>query len=152
MTRTCKTIMMAAATVTAAVCFPMTAQAGHGRGGLSIAIGGLFGGPAYGPPAVQQVLVAPGHYEDRAETVLVEAGHWEKVCIPAVERLVYDRHGRARVVTVVPAHKEKTWVPDRFETRIVQVWVPAVYATQPVAGCGAGPVLPAISIGGRFRW
>ncbi|MCY2924438.1 MAG: hypothetical protein NT031_03215, partial [Planctomycetota bacterium] len=120
------------------------------RGGLSIAIGGLFGGPVCAP-AVEQVLVSPGHYEDRVETVLVEQGHWQKVCVPAVQQMVYDRHGRAKVVTVVPERREKVWVPDRFETRTVRVWVPPVYATRPVGACGAAVVAPSISIGGRFR-
>lgn len=151
MTGTCKTITIAAAMM-AAVCMPMTARADHGRGGLSIAIGGLFAGPAVCAPAVEQVLVVPGHYEDRVQTVLVEQGHWQKVRVPAVEQMVYDRHGRAKIVTVVPERREKVWVPDRFETRTVRVWVAPVYRTRPVAACGPVTVAPSISIGGRFRW
>ncbi|MCY2930127.1 MAG: hypothetical protein NTV86_11665 [Planctomycetota bacterium] len=153
MTRTCKTITMAAVAMTAAVCFPMTAQAGHGHGGggLAISLGGVFpiGNCA---PAVQQVMVAPGHYEDQVQTVLVAKGHWEKVCIPAAQQMVTDRHGRTRLVTVVPEHKEKVWVPDRFETRTVRVWVPPVYQAQPVAACAPAPLLGGLSIGGRFHW
>ena len=71
---------------------------------------------------------------------------------PAVQQMAYDRHGRATLVTVVPAHKEKTWVPDRFETRTVRVWVPPVYQSQPVPACAPAPVLGSLSIGGRFHW
>jgi len=67
------------------------------------------------------------HTESRDERVLVQAGHYERQVIPAVTEMCRDRFGRPVVVEVTPARYTEVWVPDRYETRCVQVVVPGFY-------------------------
>lgn len=69
----------------------------------------------------------PEHTESRDERVLVQAGHYERQVIPAVTETRRDRFGRPIVVEVTPARYTEVWVPDRYETRCVQVVVPGFY-------------------------
>jgi Ni/Co efflux regulator RcnB len=65
----------------------------------------------------------PGHYEERTERVLVEAGHYENHYIPAVYERRTDRRGRSFTVLVQPERTERVWVPERYEMRTVRYWI-----------------------------
>jgi len=68
-----------------------------------------------------------GHYETRYKRILVEEAHYETHYIAPVVVTRRDRCGRFYKVTVEPARYEEVWVPDRYETRAVQVWVHGYY-------------------------
>lgn len=69
----------------------------------------------------------PGHYENRAEEVLVCEGRYEKRLVrPAKTWVYYDERGRRHTVEE-PAQYETVWIPPVYETRIVRVYVPGYY-------------------------
>lgn len=100
-------------------------------------------------PAKAYEVVTGGHYENRAQTVLVDPEHYVKTWVPRQTRTETDQNGNA-VTYVVKGHYERTLVPARYETETVQVWVqdtavypdpvyvapPVVIATPPVIGIG----------------
>jgi len=77
----------------------------------------------------ERVLVEPAHYECRQQDVLVEAGHYEEVHLPETLKTIYDDDGNARQI-VLPARTRRLWVAPRYETREVQVFIPARYETR----------------------
>ncbi len=109
----------------------------------------------------ERVLVEPAHYEFQTQRILVEPAHYEYRQIPAVKKIVSNKRGKLRKVIVVPARTEKTWVPDRYETREVKIWVPAQYETHQVRVWVPGywvsrrvqtPSRSWLNLGGVFRF
>lgn len=91
-----------------------------------------FGRPAVtvikAPPPVRTIREwVPEQIEKREERVLVEPGHYVKQITPAVTETRYDRHGHATVIVVAPERCTEVWVPDRYETRCVNVVIPGYY-------------------------
>jgi hypothetical protein len=69
----------------------------------------------------------PDRIEKHDERVLAEPGHYIKQITPAVTETRYDRHGHATVVVLAPERCTEVWVPDRYETRCVEVVIPGYY-------------------------
>jgi hypothetical protein len=80
--------------------------------------------PAHYEERRVRVLVQPAHYEERQVNVLVEAGHWHTQWVPPVYRTMVDRHGCKVQVLVRDGYNERTWCPDRYETRFQKILVP----------------------------
>jgi hypothetical protein len=81
--------------------------------------------PRYCPPPQPRWI--PGYYETRCQQVWVE-GYWQNVETPAVYDWVWDPHCRRYEWRIVrPATCTKVWVPGRYETREVRVWVEGRY-------------------------
>jgi hypothetical protein len=113
-------------------CLPTTVEASehhgdHGRGGLFIGTGI---GPSYGGGYYEG-----GYYADQVQTVLVAPGHYERQWVAPVYQTTNDRYGRPVTVQVSPGYYTDYWVPDRYESRVVRVWVPA---PQPAVRIGFG--------------
>ncbi len=64
------------------------------------------------------------HYEYRTERICVEPGRYERRYVRAVVETRYDPCGRPYTVVIEPACYKKVWVPARYVTRQVKVWVP----------------------------
>jgi hypothetical protein len=120
---------------------------GRGRGPGGVGIEFRLGNPA---PAVTQRWVE-GHYITQTQSVLVEAAHYENRWVAPVTELRYDRHGRSYLLQLRPGCYEQVLVPDRYETRCVQVWVPGYWETvaAPAPACNDGLRL---RIGGIIRF
>lgn len=73
-------------------------------------------------PAV--VVESGGYYETREETVLVEPAHTEQVWVPSVYKYETDEDGNTVKILVKKGYYKEVYVPARYETRIVRVWVP----------------------------
>ncbi len=85
------------------------------RGGVQFRIGIGDHSPDYCPPS--------GHFVERQVQVLVSPGHYEERRTPAVLETRYDYYRRPYVVEVAPASCVKVWVPAVYETRCDRVWV-----------------------------
>lgn len=105
-----------------------------------------FGGPSYCAPAYERVYV-PGHYETRYQTVLVEPAHYERRWIPDTFETRADQYGRRFTVCVRRGYWEEYLAPARYENRAVNVWVPGYY--QDVA---VGSPRSRFDIGAFFRF
>jgi hypothetical protein len=93
--------------------------------------GGLFvgvGGPVY----------SGGYYEDRVETVCVEPAHGERQWVPAQYETFTNSEGSVCTRLVREGCWTEVYVPARYESRVVRVWVPAA--------------APSVSIGFGFRF
>jgi hypothetical protein len=98
----------------------------HSGGGLFIGVA-----PDCGP------VYSGGYYEDRYQTVLVEPAHYDRLWVAPIYETTYDPAGVPHARLVREGCWTNVYVPDRFETRLVRVWVPApVYA--PRVGIGFG--------------
>ena len=84
----------------------------------------------------------PGHYETRAETVLVESAHYEQVWVEAQYKTIKLNDGTKISVKIEDGYWSKVYVAERYETRAVQVWVPGYYVERryerPSIGIGFG--------------
>ena len=92
--------------------------------------GGLFLGGGVGP-----YYEGGGCYEDQVQTVLVEPGHYVRQWFPPQTETVFDANVRPFVREIRPGYYQDVWVQDRFEQRVVRVWVPA---PEPRVGIGFG--------------
>lgn len=116
-----------------------------------VAFGIDFGGPRYCPQPVVARQYVPGHYETQYQTVLAEPARIERRWVPAVEETRRDHHGRLYSVIVREGYWTEYRLPARYETRVVQVWVPGYYQEVPVAAPLPAP-RPRINIGGIFNF
>lgn len=112
-------------------CVP--AYAAHATG--VVRIGGSIGHSRY-----EKAYYVSGHYETRAETVLVEPAHYEKVWVEAEYKTIELKDGTQVSVKLSEGCWNKSYVPDRYETRYVQVWVPGYYLE-------SRPAYPSLGIG-----
>lgn len=95
------------------------ALGGHGAHlGLGYARGGL--GVRYGTARAH----VRGRYETRCEQVWVP-GRPERVWVEPLFQWRHDPCGRRYRVLVRAGHHVQRYVPGRYETRSVRVWVPA---------------------------
>lgn len=85
------------------------------RGGVQFQIAVRDPGPAYCPPT--------GHYIERQVQVLVAPGHYEERRTAPVLENRTDYYGHRYTVEVVPAGCVRVWVPAVYETRCERVWV-----------------------------
>lgn len=69
----------------------------------------------------------PGHYEARSQTVMVESEHYEDRWVPASFKTILLNDGTQMTVKLADGYWTKVFVPARYETQIVQVWVPGYY-------------------------
>lgn len=99
----------------------------HHNNSVSLSFGGGGGG-----------YWVPGHYETRTETYLAEAGHYENQWVPAQYKLGYDHCGKQIQILVADGYWAKVWIPERYETRTVQYWVPGYYASYGGPRVGVG--------------
>ncbi len=91
--------------------------------------GGLFIGGGVGP------YYDGGYYEDQVQNILVEPGHYVRQWIPPQTETTIDATGQPVVREIRPGCYQDIWVPDRYEQRVVRVWVPA---PAPRVGLGFG--------------
>lgn len=99
----------------------------HNRNSVSLSFGGGGGG-----------YWVPGHYETTTETYLAESGHYENQWMPAQYKLGYDHCGKQIQILVADGYWAKVWIPERYETRTVQYWVPGYYASYGGPRVGVG--------------
>jgi hypothetical protein len=66
-----------------------------------------------------------GYYEMRTETVLVTPERIERQWIEPVFVIKYDQTGKPYRIKISEGYYREIVIPARYETRIVQVWVPA---------------------------
>lgn len=99
----------------------------HRNNSVSLSFGGGGGG-----------YWVPGHYETRTETYLAESGHYENQWVPAQYKLGYDHCGKQIQILVADGYWAKVWIPERYETRTVQYWVPGYYASYGGPRVGVG--------------
>ncbi|MCK6475032.1 MAG: hypothetical protein L6R28_25200 [Planctomycetes bacterium] len=100
----------------------------HNRNSVSLSFGGGGCGGYW----------VPGHYETTTETYLAEAGHYENQWVPAQYKLGYDHCGKQIQILVADGYWAKVWIPERYETRTVQYWVPGYYASYGGPRVGVG--------------
>ena len=81
---------------------------------------------------VQRRRYVPGHYKTETRRVLVCAGRYERRHVPAVYETRYYPCGMPYRVMVKPACYQNFWVPARYETKCVRVWVPGRWESVPV--------------------
>ena len=87
----------------------------------------------------------PGHYESRTESVLVESAHYEKQWVEPMYKTVKLEGGVKVKVLVRDGYWQDVYVPERYETRVVQFWVPGYYV-------GRSHRSPSFSVGLGFRF
>jgi hypothetical protein len=80
----------------------------------------------------------PGHYETRTDTVLVAPERIEKRWVAPVFETRYNADGTPYTVKVCDGYWTTVNLPARYETRVVQVWVPGYYASSPGPRVGFG--------------
>ncbi|MCW8130765.1 MAG: hypothetical protein KIS92_10475 [Planctomycetota bacterium] len=82
----------------------------------------------------------PGHYEAQSQTVMVEAAHYEDRWVPATYKTLLLKDGMEVTVKVADGYWTKVYVPARYETQVVQVWVPGYYveSSRPAVRVGLG--------------
>ena len=66
----------------------------------------------------------PGHYEERTERVLLEAGHHREEWVPPVYERRIGRRGHVYRVKVREGYYRRVWVEPVYQTRVVKTWVP----------------------------
>lgn len=99
----------------------------HNHGGVGI--GFSTGGSTY----------VPGHYETTTQTVMVEPERYEEQYVPPVYKTILLKDGTQVTVKVSDGYYTKVLVPARYETRVVQVWVPGYYVqSKPTVNIGLG--------------
>ena len=94
------------------------------------ALGVNFGTPIRYVPPVERRWVE-GHYELRTETVLVAPECSERQWVPAVYENRCYRPGHYARVLVAAGYYQTVCIPARYETRTVQAWVPGYYVDAP---------------------
>lgn len=130
----------------------------HRDSGVRVGVTWNSPAPVYSTTYVTRQVWVADAYVTQMQNVLVEPAHWEVVTVPAVTETRYPSNGRPYTVVIRPAHAERVWVADRYESRPVQVLVPGHWetVTTPVTTACPPPVYaPArttISIGGIFRF
>lgn len=82
----------------------------------------------------------PGHYEAQSQTVMVEAEHYEDRWVPETYKTLLLKDGTQVTVKIADGYWTKVFVPARYETRVVQVWVPGYYIedNRPAVRVGVG--------------
>lgn len=70
---------------------------------------------------IEQVWV-PGHFVQQVDQVLVARGHQERRWVPPT--VLRTSMG---VQAIAPGYFQVVWIPDQYQQRVTQVWVPGHY-------------------------
>jgi hypothetical protein len=87
----------------------------------------VYTAPVYAAPVYTAPVYSDGHYETRAQSVLVAPATCERRWADPVYETRYF-NGQPQSVCVSQGGWHQFTTPARYETRYVQVWVPTTYA------------------------
>jgi len=85
-------------------------------------------------PSVERVWI-PGAYVMRIENVLVAPAHYENRWVPPIVETRYRSHHDPVTIVLREGYHERVLVPARYELREVRQWVPGYWTEVPVASC-----------------
>ena len=79
-----------------------------------------------------------GHYETQYQTVLVSPAHMERQYVPPQYQTVLDGFGRPHTVLVRAGYWTEVHVPAQYATQARQVWVQDYHGPSPSVGLRVG--------------